>query len=121
MKLSSVSGLTCDVADLDRTVAFYEGLGFRVGKRDATQATCYVNWFWITFNAAGADAPTAPREAAAAGPAVHLKVDDIDQAYQDVLAAGHKPDSEPAGRAGGGKEFALLDPDGYRLVLFYKK
>jgi catechol 2,3-dioxygenase-like lactoylglutathione lyase family enzyme len=124
MKLSSVSGLTCDVADLDRTVAFYESLGFRIGKRDDAQATCYVNWFWMTFNAADAaeTAADGPREpSAVAGPAVHLKVDDIDQAYQDVLAAGHKPEGEPAKRTGGGKEFVLLDPDGYRLVLFYKK
>lgn len=115
MKLNSVSGLTCQVADLDRTVAFYESLGFRIGKRDAEQATCYVNWFWITFTTA--DGPVQ----AGAGPEVHLKVDDIGLAYQEILAAGHKPESEPAKRAGGGSEFLLLDPDGYRLVLFYKK
>jgi catechol 2,3-dioxygenase-like lactoylglutathione lyase family enzyme len=115
MKLSSISGLTCQVADLDRTVAFYESLGFRTGKRDADQATCYVNWFWITFVAT-----EGPVEAGA-GPATHIKVDDIDQAYQDVLAAGHKPDGEPAKRAGGGTEFVLRDPDGYLLVLFHKK
>jgi catechol 2,3-dioxygenase-like lactoylglutathione lyase family enzyme len=115
MKLNSVSGLTCEVADLDRTVAFYESLGFRVGKRDENQATCYVNWFWTTFRAT--DGPVA----AGGGRDVHLKVDDIDEAYREVLAAGHRPEGEPAARAGGGKEFVLLDPDGYRLVLFYKK
>lgn len=115
MKLNSVSGITCKVADLDRTVAFYESLGFRVGKRDENQATCYVNWFWTTFQVA--DAPFE----VGVGPDVHLKVDNIDDAYQEVVAAGHKPEGEPAPRAGGGKEFVLLDPDGYRLVLFYKK
>ena len=115
MKLSSISGLTCQVADLDRAVAFYESLGFRVGKRDTEQATCYVNWFWITLTTAQgpAEVPT--------GPVVHLKVEDIDEAYRDLLAAGHKPESEPAARPGGVTQFSLRDPDGYQLVLFFKK
>lgn len=37
MKLASISGITQHSADLDRTVAFYESLGFRVGKRDEKQ------------------------------------------------------------------------------------
>lgn len=115
MKLASISGLTCLSADLDRTVAFYESLGFRVGKRDEKQATLYVNWFWITFTAA--DGPIEPGSASA----VHIKVDDIQQAHAELVAAGHKPAGEPAKRAGGGLEFELADPDGYRLVLFSKK
>jgi catechol 2,3-dioxygenase-like lactoylglutathione lyase family enzyme len=115
MKLNSISGLTCQVADLDRTVAFYESLGFRTGKREASQATCYVNWFWITFVATDGPVETG------AGPVTHIRVDDIGQAYQEVPEAGYNPDAEPAKRAGGGTEFALRDPDGYRLVLFHKK
>ncbi|SEL36822.1 VOC family protein [Streptacidiphilus jiangxiensis] len=116
MKLSSVSGLTCPVADLDRTVAFYESLGFRVGKRDDAQATCYVNWFWITFTATdGGPVPTP------SGPAVHIKVEDLQAAHQSLIDAGHTPASEPVKRPGGGTQFSLLDPDGYELVLFFKK
>jgi catechol 2,3-dioxygenase-like lactoylglutathione lyase family enzyme len=118
MKLASVSGLTCVCADLDRTVAFYEGLGFRLGKRDEKQATLYVNWFWILFSAAD---PAAGPVEAGGGPVIQIKVDDIQQAYEEVVAAGNKPEGEPARRAGGGSEFTLLDPDGYQLVLFYKK
>lgn len=47
MKISSISGLTYRVRDLDMAVGFYESLGFRIGKRDDEQATCYVNWFWV--------------------------------------------------------------------------
>lgn len=46
MKISSISGLTYPVKDLARTAGFYENLGFRPGKRDDHQLTCYVNWFW---------------------------------------------------------------------------
>ncbi|WP_194908448.1 VOC family protein [Catenulispora rubra] len=115
MKLASISGLTCQSADLDRTVAFYETLGFRIGKREDNQVTLYVNWFWVTF--AATDGPIAPGTATA----VHIKVDDIQEAHAEVVAAGYKSAGEPAKRAGGGLEFELADPDGYRLVLFYKK
>lgn len=115
MKLVSISGLTCECADLDRTVAFYESLGFRFGKRDEKEATVYVNWFSIVFSAA--DGPITP----GTGPVIQVKVADIQDAYDTVVAAGHKPAGEPAKRAGGGSEFELADPDGYRLVFFYKK
>lgn len=48
--------------------------------------------------------------------AVHIKVDDVQQAYDELVAAGHKPAGEPAKRIGGGMEFELADPDGYRLA-----
>ncbi|MEY9863835.1 catechol 2,3-dioxygenase-like lactoylglutathione lyase family enzyme [Catenulispora sp. GAS73] len=115
MKLASISGLTCQSTDLDRTVTFYESLGFRLGKRENDQATLYVNWFWVTFTAT--NGPIEPGTASA----LHIKVDDIQEAHAEVLAAGYKPTSEPTKRAGGGLEFELADPDGYRLVLFYKK
>lgn len=34
MKVSSISGITCDVEDLDRTAKFYEAIGFRRGKQE---------------------------------------------------------------------------------------
>lgn len=53
MKLNSISGITCLVKDIQKTAAFYEALGFRIGKQDEQRLTCYVNWFWIDFVAAG--------------------------------------------------------------------
>lgn len=45
MKISSISGLVYVARDLETTAKFYETLGFRFGKRDEHQLTCYVNWF----------------------------------------------------------------------------
>jgi predicted enzyme related to lactoylglutathione lyase len=115
MKLGSISCFTIQTADLDRAVAFYESIGLRLGKREETQATLYVNWFSVTILAA--DGPVDP----GTGAAFLLKVDDIQQAHAELVAAGHKPVSEPVKRVGGGYEFELADPDGYRLVFFYKK
>jgi hypothetical protein len=37
-----------------------------------------------------------------------------------VRAAGMKPEGQPEKRPGGGREFVLRDPDGYKLVFFKK-
>jgi catechol 2,3-dioxygenase-like lactoylglutathione lyase family enzyme len=113
MKISSIAGLAYRVADLDRTVAFYESLGFRVGKRDERQATCYVNWFWVMFTVS--DEGSMPGSA----PTLHMKVDDLDDFYGAVLAMGLAPETEPH-KQRSGREFELLDPDGYRLAFFGK-
>ena len=113
MKISSISGLTYPVKDLDRTAEFYESLGFRPGKRDDHQLTCYVNWFWVTFSADHDGAP-------GSGPTLYLKVDDIDDCYGAVLASGFTPSTEPRKDRSGRREFILLDPDGNRLAFFGK-
>src|SRR4029453_8006946 len=100
MKMSAISGVTCYVKDLDATAAFYEALGFRFGKRDENQLTCYVNWFWVTFIAqekeSGPDAKKAAyRNSRGSGTALYIKVEDIDEFYQGVMAKGLKPESEP--------------------------
>ena len=116
MKISSISGLTYPVRDLDKTAAFYETLGFRTGKRDDNQLTCYVNWFWLTFTVADGSGDTEPGSA----PTLYLKVDDIDDYYGAVLAHGLSPSTEPRKDRSGRREFLLLDPDGNRLAFFAK-
>ena len=114
MKISSISGLTYPVRDLDKTAEFYETLGFRLGKRDPGRLTCYVNWFWVTFTTDQAD--TRPGD----GPTLYLKVDDIDDFYGAVLAHGLTPSTEPRKDRSGRREFLLLDPDGNQLAFFAK-
>lgn len=49
MSIKSVSGISCYVKDLKRTVKFYEALGFDFKKTDTNYAIAYSNWFWIDF------------------------------------------------------------------------
>jgi catechol 2,3-dioxygenase-like lactoylglutathione lyase family enzyme len=118
MKISSISGLIYRVRDLDKTVEFYQTLGFRMGKREDHQATCYVNWFWVTF--VTDDNGDEPAELES-GPTLYLKVDDIDDFYGAVLANGFNPSSEPRKQRSGTREFVLSDPDGNKLAFFAKK
>lgn len=116
MKIGSISGLVYRVRDLDKTVEFYQTLGFRIGKREERQATCYVNWFWVTFAVDDGGAG----DGGAAAPTLYLKVDDIDDFYGAVLAHGLTPAGEPRKQRSGRREFLLLDPDGNRLAFFTK-
>jgi len=64
-----------------------------LGKRDTESLTCYVNWFWVTFVAQDHERDPAMRKEAehpdrGAGLFTHVRVDDIDDCYQSVLAAG---------------------------------
>ena len=126
MKPKSVSGLGFYVQDIARTAAFYEALGFRVGERRDDYLKVYLNWFWMQFKAESAESnPEFTKEAQAepkgAGLYINIAVDDVDAFYQGVLAVGMKPSSEPRDWPWGNREFALRDPDGYKLIFFAKK
>ena len=126
MKVNSIAGLTCYVKDLARTADFYETIGFRRGKEESDRATFYVNWFFVTFVAQDREEDEKLRKEAeastkGAGMSVYVKVDDIADYHKAVRAQGMKPEGEPEKAPSGNREFALRDPDGYRLVFFQKK
>ena len=126
MKPNSISGVTCYVEDLAKTAEFYEAIGFRAGKQEPDRLTYYVNWFFVTFISQDREEdPELKREAELAnkgsGLSIHVKVDDLDAYHDGAVSKGLKPASEPRARHGGGREFVLRDPDGYKLVFFEKK
>jgi catechol 2,3-dioxygenase-like lactoylglutathione lyase family enzyme len=115
MKVSSISGITCNVSDLSRTAEFYETIGFRRGKEQPNQLTFYVNWFFVTFIAGEAE-----EDNKGAGLFIYIKVDDVDDFHKAVVSKGMKPEGEPQKGPSGGREFVLRDPDGFQLVFFQK-
>jgi catechol 2,3-dioxygenase-like lactoylglutathione lyase family enzyme len=118
MKLSSISGINCYVEDLSRTAEFYDAIGFRRGKEEPDRLTYYVNWFFVTFIDEGQEAGLANK---GSGLSLHVKVDDVEEFHGGVVSKGMTPASEPRKRPGGGRDFMLRDPDGYKLVFFEKK
>ena len=124
MKMNSISGITCLVKDVPTTAAFYDALGFRIGKQADDRLTCYVNWFWVEFIGQASD-PIHQQEAQlpnrGAGQFLHIKVENADAFYEGVLAKGLTPDGAPQGKPTTGRSFVLRDPDGYKLVFFEKK
>ncbi|SRR5260221_4571926 len=126
MKIKSVSSLTFYVKDLEKTAKFYESLGFEKRKDGENTVTLYSNWFSITFVGINAEnKPEFQKDAKAenkgAGIFIYLSVDNVDEAYKDLVAMGIKPSTEPKDWPWGNREFVLKDPDGYKLVIFKKK
>ena len=118
MKISAISGVTCQVEDLQRTAEFYEGIGFRPGSQEGGRLTMYVNWFWVTFVAQEPGQETPDK---GAGTSLHMKVDSVDEFHRDLVARGLRPSGPPEKGPARTREFALRDPDGHRLVFFEKK
>ncbi len=112
MKLKSVSAFGCEVEKLDRTIKFYESLGFVFRNKEAGWARAYLNWFWIEFHQG--------TPAAGEGVVQYVNVEDIDEFYEGVKKLGYLPEGEVAKVPQGRRQFVLKDPDGYKLVFFQK-
>jgi catechol 2,3-dioxygenase-like lactoylglutathione lyase family enzyme len=126
MKLKSVSGLTFYVKDLRKTTKFYQDLGFLSSSRDENHVTFRLNWFSIDFIAQDKEEKTefieeANAENKGAGLYINISVENVDDTYKEVIRKGLKVSSEPRDWPWGNREFAMRDPDGYKLVFFQKK
>lgn len=114
MKVKSVSGVVLLVRDLKRTAAFYEKIGFRLGKQQDKRLTAYVNWFWLEF--------VVVEESRATGndnEFIYLAVGNVDEVHNDLRSLKLQP-TDPADFDSGRRETMITDPDGYKLVFFTK-
>jgi catechol 2,3-dioxygenase-like lactoylglutathione lyase family enzyme len=119
MKIKSASGIACYVKNLNKTIAFYETLGFENKKQDATHATLYSNWFWIDFLVIGKDERAKPEKGA--GTLLYLSVDNVDEFHEYLVSKKLKPVTKPQDQPWGNREFIIRDPDGYNLIIFKRK
>jgi predicted enzyme related to lactoylglutathione lyase len=125
MKLKSAAGTVCYVRDISATVDFYKKLGFTFKREDASRATAYINWWWVDFHQLDAeDIPAwhvSPKmNNADLGALLYFSVDNVQTTYDELVANGVHPATEPY-ELRGNKEFVVIDPDGYRLVMFKRK
>ena len=125
MKLNSAAGNVCYVRGVARTVAFYEAFGLSFKLTEPTRATACLNWWWVDFHQLDEDAIPASHlpgdlHAPGAGVLVYFSVEDVQAAYEELTAAGIRPESEPYDLRGN-RELVVVDPDRYRLVLFKPK
>lgn len=106
------------VADVARSIAFYERLGFAVGSRHADPGGTLV-WAWLQSERAHlmlarADEPVVPSQQAVL---FYLYAADVEAYRAELVAAGlaagaiSRPFYNPRG------EFRLEDPDGYVLMV----
>lgn len=99
------------VRDPAASAAFYQRLGFRLGRSAAGLATVSLNWFWLEF-VVGEPIPSTAALAIRAGELKSL-VEEFLDAGMDAHLVGELGPTGP-GRTG----IRLVDPDGYQLELF---
>ncbi|HSX14874.1 MAG TPA: VOC family protein [Candidatus Saccharimonadales bacterium] len=126
MKLKGASGYSYYVSDLDKTADFYTKLGLQIKERTDNRIVIYLNWYRIDLVKAGPEDYAEFRDEAdkgdkGAGVFLYFNVDDVDATYKELADAGIKPATEPADQPWGNREFVILDPDGYKLVIFKRK
>ena len=103
--------MTVFVADIARSVRFYESLGFeRLYGGETADFTSYRVAEGYLNLALRPD----PGEVSGWGRTIFY-VDDVDGMHERVLAAGHVPEFAPSDAPWGERYFHLRDPDGHEL------
>ena len=106
----SIDAVTLAVADLARSLAFYESLGFRRREAGDHFATLHAGSGWLNLQLDPAHAPLPHIWGR-----VIFFVDDVDALHRRAVAAGWSPEAEPADAPWGERYFHLRDPDGHEL------
>jgi predicted enzyme related to lactoylglutathione lyase len=115
MRLKSIAALKFYVADVNKTAAFYEGLGFITTKKDESQYSMRLNWFTVDFIKQNRKVVPSTDQA------VCINVDDVDAFHDEIVEKGYEVGEQPHDTPAGRREFLMADPDGYQLVFFQKK
>jgi len=108
---ASLDHLYVVVTDLDRSVAFYERLGFLASRWGNYVRLAGKDGMYIGME---------QRSDATAGSSVELvvRVADVDRRFDELRAEGVVFDGEPRDQEWGARHVWLTDPDGNRLSLF---
>ena len=105
---------TVPARDLDRSVAFYETLGFRLIVKDVHYARFEIGDGRSTFSLHAADA-----EGAANGPHLYFECIDLDDRVAELKSKGIVFESDPVDQSWLWREAWLSDPAGNRLCLYW--
>ncbi|MBX9929148.1 MAG: ACT domain-containing protein [Gemmatimonadaceae bacterium] len=107
------------VADMARSIRFYETIGLRVQNTVAPPDRAGITWAWLAANDASlmlAQA-TAPIHADQQGVLFYLYVDDVEVEFARLSAAGLAPTEKRAESYAPRGEFRVTDPDGYTVMI----
>ena len=112
-------GLTVD--NLDKSIKFYEGLGFVVDERWESEGILrgvMMKAGKVTIALSQDDWKKGRDRVKGLGTRTWIGTDqDVDQVAARAKAAGIKLDEEPQDTEWGGRAFTLTDPDGFRLTI----
>ena len=108
------------VSDVERSIGFYEALGFRVAKRWRDWLILERDGVKLTLQGdshavAGPHyfTPDIGRRPRGTGVEIVVQVDDVDALYADAQAGGLNVVKPIQDRDWGARDFRVADPDGY--------
>lgn len=107
------------VRDIQATADFYTKLGFVVATDDSTAR---IKLGDVTLAFMDEKSVEIANEAGITpkgiGIYTYVEVQDVDAHYATIVANGVKPSGEPKTWPWGKREFAVKDPDGYKIVFY---
>jgi len=109
------------VNDLEQTADFYKKLGFEIVSSDDA-VRIKLGDFTLAFmdEAKVQIDKEVGMEPRGLGVFTYVEVENVDELFRNVAENDIKPSSEPTSFPWGKREFAVKDPDGFK-VIFYQK
>jgi catechol 2,3-dioxygenase-like lactoylglutathione lyase family enzyme len=99
------------VRDLDRSLAFYTALGFKLQRRDGGFAALQWGARWLFLD----QREELPTQVGPSRANVRILTDDVDQIWATALRLGIQVERPIADRYYGLRDFTVRDPDGFGL------
>lgn len=108
--MQEINAITLVVIDMERSVRFYQTLGFETayGGADAPFTSLKLGANFVNLQHTGATPGTGWGR-------VIFHVESPDQIHATALAAGYEASTEPADASWGERYFHIFDPDGHEL------
>jgi len=109
------------VSDLNKTADFYQKLGFEIVKSTDNKIIAKLGDFELhCYDQSKVFFKQDVDRFKGAGVFFYVYVDDVDAKYAELKNKGLQPSGEPKDFEWGNREFAIKDPDGYKII-FYKE
>ena len=104
--------------DIDKTAEFYENLGFNI-KKDVDAVRIIFGDYRLAFmDESKTTIKDDPGAKKGVGMFMYFEVENVDSFYQKLKEKNITTSSEPTSWPWGKREFAIKDPDGYKLIFF---
>lgn len=109
------------VSDLKKTASFYEKLGFEITKQTDNKIVAELGGLGLhCYDQSKVFFKQDVERIKGAGVFFYISVDDVDKKHSELEDKGLEPSGEPKDFQWGNREFAIKDPDGYKII-FYKR
>lgn len=104
--------------NIQKTVRFYEKIGFDIELSGDTARILFGDYRLAFMEEGKVTIKDDPIAKKGIGMYLYFEVEDVDLFFQGLKEKGIITSSEPTTWSWGKREFAVKDPDGYRLIFF---